>query len=602
MRNITQISLFNFNPNKGKSMRNSNNNIHYTVKMEDPNTHIFNVQIDIDGIKDDFVEVYMPVWTLGSYLVREFSKNIISASAHSKKESLNYIKINKNTWKIESKGKSKITFNYDVYAFEMTVRTSFLDIEHAMINGASVFMAVKGRESQQMMLTLEPYFEWTKVTTELTPDKGDAYRYIIKNYDELIDSPIELGNQIIHSFKANGVLHDYAIVGIGNFDIQKLKADSQKIIETAHAIFEDIPYDHYTFYLYLMDNAYGGLEHQKCSSLIYDRWKFDSRKDYVKFLGLVSHEFFHVYNVKRIRPSELGPFDYTQENYTKLLWIAEGMTAYYDNLILLRSGVITLKEYVGLLTDDIYRYESTPGRFVQSVEESSFDAWVKLYRQNENSSNTMISYYLKGSLIALALDLSIRNLTDSKSSFDDVFRILWSNYKETNQGFTEDEFISICQQVSGNDLNDIWNLVRSTDELDLNTYLSMVGLEIEKKYKKNPKKQLASIGVNFKKNKLFIYSVLSNSPAEKYGLNANDELIAINGIRLSSTNIVERLQTLEINKSAEFTISRNGLIKTLNIIPEVKPKDKYNLVQIKTATEQHKLNYKNWLLSEWNTK
>ena len=568
--------------------------------MEKPHTHLFTVQISLTGLSESYQIFSMPVWTPGSYLVRDFCKNVQNVSAYSKNKSLNVTKLNKNTWRVETNNNKKITLKYQVYAFDLTVRTSFLDIDHAMINGASVFMCPNGFEHNRGMLTLEPYFEWSKVTTELTPDKGDKHRFQIENYDQLVDTPIELGNQIIESFKASGINHDYAIIGKGNPDYKTILDDSIKILEEAHKIFRDIPYDHYTFFLYLTDNAYGGLEHKNCCSLIYDRWKFTKREDYIKFMGLVSHEYFHVYNVKRIRPKELGPFDYSKENYTNLLWIAEGMTAYYDNLLLRRSSVINTEEYLKLLADDIQRYEAIPGRYVQSVSESSFDAWIKLYQSNENTINSTISYYLKGSLIALGLDFSIRKHTTNTKSLDDVYKILWDNYKKTNNGFSEDDFINICEQVAGCSLENIWTIVHSKEEFDIDKILSSAGLITLREYKDKKDVNKSTIGIIFDEDKLIIKQISAQSPAYLGGLNVKDEMIAVNDIRLTPKNVKERISSLSIESESNFTVNRDGLLRNIQISPIKLPKNKYSIVPMKNADKLQKSIYENWLNESWN--
>ncbi len=577
-----------------------NIDIHYHLLMEEPHTHLFKVHMSLSRISSKTLDFFMPVWTPGSYLVRDFSKNVQNVRAFSKSTSLNVSKLNKNTWRVVTGNQNKITFEYQVYAFELTVRTSFLDVDHAMINGASVFMCPSGFEHNKSVLTIEPYFEWSKVSTELTPDKGDKHRFKVKNYDQLVDTPIELGNQQIKSFKASNITHDYAVIGKGNADYDKIIADSKNIIEETHRIFGDIPYDHYTFFLYLTNNAYGGLEHKNCSSLIYDRWKFSKREDYIKFIGLVSHEYFHTYNVKRIRPKELGPFDYHKENYTDLLWIAEGMTAYFDNQILRRANVVTTEEYFKLLTDDIKRFENVPGRMVQSVAEASFDAWIKLYQMNENTVNSTVSYYLKGSLIALALDLTIRKKTNNKYSLDDVYKLLWKEYKNTSSGFTEADFIRISESIAETSLDSIWNMVHSKDEIDFNKIFAIAGLQLNREYKDEKDSEKSVIGVRFDEDKLIIKQIYADSPAYKGGLNAHDELIAVDGIRLTLKNKDDRLSNLPTDNEVTFTISRDGLLRKIQVTPQVTPKNQYTLTKVENADTLQQQIYESWVNEKWN--
>ena len=327
-----------------------------------------------------------------------------------------------------------------------------------------------------MKISIEPFYKWKNISTGLNKIPGEHYTYIAKDLDELIDCPIQIGNHDIIPFRVSGIPHEYAIQGSGNYDINDIIIDTKKIINETMDIFGEIPYDHYTFFLFNRENGYGGLEHQNSCAMIRSKWKYKPRKDYLGFIGLMAHEFFHTYNVKRIRPTELGPFDYDRENYTTQLWIAEGITSYYDNHIPLRAGVINLDEYLEIISKDIKRLESIPGRKLQSISEASFDAWVKHYRPNENSVNTTISYYLKGSLIGLALDLSIRNYTNGKHSLDDVFKILWKNYKKSGKGFTKDEFINICEKLANKNLNEIWSYVNTTKDMNYNEILNQISL------------------------------------------------------------------------------------------------------------------------------
>lgn len=576
--------------------------IHYTLQMENPHTHIFTVRLEVTGIQNDYQDFKMAVWTPGSYLVREFSKNIISVNAKSHKGNLPLEKINKNTWRVQMNGSSVAILEYDVYAFEMSVRTSFLDSDHAMVNGASVFIYPAGMIDQEMQVSIEPYHKWKNISTGLEKVQGENFTYRAKNLDDLIDCPIEIGNHKIVPFKVSGIPHEYAIYGIGNYNTGKIINDTKKVLNTTFDIFGDIPYDHYTFFLYNRDNGYGGLEHQNSCSMIRSRWKYEPRINYLGFIGLMAHEFFHTYNVKRIRPAELGPFDFENEVYTKLLWISEGITSYYDNQIPLRAGVINLKEYLEIVSKDIKSLESIPGRKVQTISEASFDSWVKLYRQNENSVNTTISYYLKGSLTGLALDLKIRDLTNGKRSLDDVYRKLWANYKKSEKGFTEDDFVNICESTVENNLNDIWIYVHTTDEMDFYKILEPFGLKVERTYSNIEDSTASWFGFQVNENKLSISKILDTGPAVHSGLNVNDELIALDGIRLTKEDYKNRMKSYPSEKPVNVLVSRDGILMKFNISPAPLPKDKYSIVQIKNPSEQQKQLYKNWLGIDWNTK
>ncbi len=575
-------------------------NIHYTVSMEKPYTHIFNVKLEIGDVLEDTLEIFMPTWTPGSYLIREFSRNVVSTKFYSGDTVLNASKINKNTWKIELNGLNKCTIEYEVYAFEMSVRTSFLDSEHAMINGASIFMIPRGYENQQLSVEVEPYHEWNKITTTLENYKSSKERFIAKNFDELVDSPIEIGNHKSIQFQASNVSHEYAIISSGNEDMETTISDTIKIVESVHNIFGSVPYDHYIFFLYLNSEGYGGLEHCNSCSMIFDRNGFNDRELYIKFIGLVSHEFFHTYNVKRIRPEGLGPFDYENETYTSLLWIAEGVTSYYDNHILRRSNIVTVKEYLELISHDIRQLHKRPGRNVQSVSDASFDAWIKLYRPDENSHNISISYYLKGGLIMLILDLLIREKTQNKSSLDDVYRIFWNDFNKNGEGLTEDDFFNAIEKVSGVRFEIVQKYLHNTEELDFNSILKFAGLNLKTEYSKLENENKSWFGLNIKPGSTVISRVFSDGSAYSDGLNVNDEIIALDGNRLTAYNIKKMLSNCKINAQYEFIISRNGQLKTMQVGSMKMPFDKYSITQIENASESQKTMYESWLNSSWN--
>jgi predicted metalloprotease with PDZ domain len=577
------------------------NQIKYTISMEAPHTHIFNVKIEVDGHIGNHIDFKMPVWTPGSYLVREFAKNIISVSASNKNSNLEVDKISKNTWRVVLTDVSKMEFSYQVYAYEKTVRTSYLDGEQAMINGASVFMIPEGYENQPLELTVEPYHQWQRITTTLDSYKGSYDKFVARNFDDLIDCPIEVGNHQIHSFEAGGATHEYAITSTGNVDVPTLLDDSKKIVDEIHAMFGDTPpYEHYVFFLHLTSGGFGGLEHCKSCSMIYDRNGFKDRKKYIRLLSLVSHEFFHTWNIKRIRPEELGPFDYYNEVYTNLLWIAEGVTSYYDNLFLPRCGVSTIKEYFETICDDIKRYEAIPGKDVMTVEESSFDAWVKLYRSNENSVNTSISYYLKGGLIIMALDLTIRDLTDGQKSMDAVYRILWDKFNDDGKGINDTTFKSVCENVAGKPLNGIWNYLSSTAPLKIENYFEPFGILLKSEHSKAEREKSGWFGVNIKKNSTAISTTLSTGSGYTSGLYVHDEILAINGQRITSDNVKNYMENISVNELADFLISRDGLIKTISVKAQSIPFDKYSIEQIEKPTARQKQMFEGWLKQDWD--
>ena len=426
--------------------------IQYKVEMPTPNSHYFNVRMDISDLKQKETIIKMPVWAPGSYLTREFAKNVNLVVATSKKGKLLDIeKISKNAWKIDTKGENSIFIDYQVYAFELSVRTSFLDDSHGYINGTSVFMYMEGEKATPGKLTIVPHASFSKISTALPSDGQNVYRF--KDYDQLVDCPIEIGNHSEFHFKAAGVDHTVAMYGEGNYDEEQLKKDMAKIVEAETMIMGENPNEKYLFIIHNITVPSGGLEHVNSTTLQVNRWTYEG-DDYLDFLSLVAHEYFHLWNVKRMRPKELGPFDYDSENYTDLLWVMEGFTSYYDELVLRRAGFYSEDDYLNKLFSKINYVENQPGNKVQPVAHASFDAWIKAYRPNENSHNTTISYYSKGQILASILDMHIIGKFDGKKSLDDFLQVVYAKYyKAQDIGYTETQFQEALESFLKEDMD-----------------------------------------------------------------------------------------------------------------------------------------------------
>ncbi|NOZ08809.1 MAG: M61 family metallopeptidase [FCB group bacterium] len=570
------------------------NEIHYTVIIAEPHKHIVTIEMAVDADGAQYADFALPAWTPGSYKIRDFARHIISLTATAGVHALAVHKIDKHTWRVSTGGRSRIILTYQVYAFELTVRTSYLDADHAMLNGASLFLYQVGHQDRPHTVTINKPETWSTISTGLKEILQDKNTFYAETYDLLIDTPIAVGNQQLHKFIVSGVPHEFVIFGSGNFDIHKIIEDTTKILTAAHLMFGSVPYDRYIFFLHLLPDGFGGLEHHNSCHMMFGQFKFRERKDYIRFLGLVSHEFFHTYNVKRIRPQGLGPFNYNEEFYSKLHWITEGITSYYDNQMLLRAEVISIDEYLDLIAEDIRKYQNTPGRLVQTTEESSFDQWIKLYQPDENTQNIVISYYLSGSLIAMALDLEIRRLTRGEKSLDDVYRKLWKEYLKTGLGFTEKHFKTLCERTAGDKLTHIWHYLSSTEELDFEKLLKPFGLRLEKTYKKENAQPGAWFGMELDE-KLNITRLYAGAPAWEGGLNKGDELLAVNALRLTPKNKDRRLSELDLKRKAVFLLSRWGSIRKLSVKPRSRPPDRYRLRAFKKPARHQADNYRNWL-------
>lgn len=569
--------------------------ISYQVAMSDPTSHLFEVTLQISGWSSDRLDLKMAVWTPGSYLVREYSRHVQDFSAKSNQQALVYRKCSKNHWQIETPNHSEITVTYRVFANELTVRTNHLDATHGYFNGAALFLYVPQFLKQSYTVTIIPPDKNWQVTTSLPTVEGKENTFIAKDFDTLVDSPFEVGIHQKYDFEVLGIPHQLAIWGQGNVNVERLISDTQKIIATEARMFGGLPYDRYVFLLHLSKNSYGGLEHKESCTLIYSRFGFRARDKYNNFIQLVAHEFFHLWNVKRIRPKALEIFDYEQENYTNALWFCEGVTSYYDIVFPMRAGIYESKTFVDLLGKEINRYLSIPGRKIQPVSESSFDAWIKLYRRDANSDNSQISYYLKGQLIAMLLDLLIRQRHDNQRSFDDVMRIMWEKYGKAEIGYTDRELKEVIEAVAEIDLSDFFTrFIDGVEELPFEEYLKPFGLELKKVYDEE-KVPLLGIKVNSENGKEIIKFVEIGSPSQIAGINTEDELLAIDGFKVSGDQISDRLKDYQENDIIQVTVFHQDELRTLRVKLAAPQPVRYELVRIQNLSDSQKQNFTEWV-------
>lgn len=536
--------------------------INYELSMPKPQNHYYHIQMEVNDLKKDQIDVKMPVWAPGSYLVREFAKSVNLVKAKDEKgKDLEVKKISKNTWRIVNPSKGKVTVNYEVYAFELTVRTSFLDDSHGYLNGTSIFMYVDGAKDAKGKLKIVLPEIFKKVSTTLKDEGGFQYSYA--DYDELVDCPIEIGNHSEFSFDAAGVKHRVAMYGVGNYDIPTLQKDMAKIVESATNVFGENPNKEYLFIIHNLTNGGGGLEHTNSTTLQVNRWTYQGSA-YMGFLSLVAHEYFHLWNVKRLRPKELGPFNYDEENYTSLLWVMEGVTSYYDELLLRRAGFYTEDKAIGKIFSSMNYIENLEGYKVQPVAHASFDAWIKAYRPNENSSNTTISYYTKGSVVAAMIDLMIIKKHKGKKCLDHFMQKLYNDfYKSKGRGFTEEEFQAALEDFMGEKLDDFFGkFINGTERIDYAKFFSGVGLSVADQGEMVP-----DIGIRVKSEggNAIVSRVRANSSADEQGINVNDEIIALNGFRVSASSLESALSSFEKGDELKFLIARDEIIKEVDL-------------------------------------
>ncbi len=568
-------------------------NINFEVSFSEPQAHYADVSMQISGQKKDFIDVKMPVWAPGSYLVREFSKNVEGFSAaDASGRTLPVEKVNKNTWRIKS-AKKDVKINYKVYCFEISVRTSFVDANHAFLSPTGIFLYPDGMINQPSTVKINLYENWTKVSTGLSAVSGKKFTYFAKDFDWLFDSPIEIGNQDIFSFKAAGVNHTVAMYNGGNsYDKDRLSTDIDKIVETETAIFVENPKKDYVFIIHNFDRGGGGLEHLNSTVLGASRNSYNSQRGYKGFLGLVAHEYFHLWNVKRLRPKALGPFNYDTENYTPNLWVAEGFTAYFDNYVVQKAGFTTADEYLDAIAGDISYILTEPGAKVQSLNDASLDAWIKFYRPNENSGNTSVSYYTKGSVIAMLLNLEILNNTKGEKSLEDAMNYAYDEfYKKQGRGYTDQEFKAVLEKFTGNNLDDFYaKNIYGTTKPDVQKYFNYAGLTL-----KNTKNTTAELGatIAIKEGKQLITSVERDGAAWQSGLNVNDEVLGFDGKRVD--DISKALLTKKPGDKLAFMVSRDGQFKTINTTLKADETGTYSIERTTNPSLQQDKVLKSWL-------
>ena len=553
--------------------------IHYTIRPSDPHAHLFEISVRVADAEQESQRLHLPVWIPGSYMIREFARHLETVTATVSGHAISIGKESKNTWvcgKLPAGARGALLVSYRVYAWDLSVRAAHLDASHGFFNGTSVFLAVAGRESEPCSVDIQaprgPGFSRWRVATTL-PAAGGAGGarplgfggHEARDYDELIDHPVTMGEFELAAFNAGGCRHEIAVTGRTDVDLARLARDLKPICSAQIALFEPkrqrAPVPRYLFMTMAVGEGYGGLEHRSSTALLCARndLPYPAMKGvpdgYQTFLGLASHEYFHTWNVKRIKPARFDPYDLHRETHTSLLWIFEGFTSYYDDLMLCRAGAIGTPAYLRNLQRAIRAVQAGPGRQLQSVAESSFDAWIKYYRQDENSPNTVVSYYVKGSLVALCLDLTIRARTRSRRSLDDVMRLMWQRYglpasagrgagaasgsarSTGGHGLGETDFPALLQEATGLDLSrQIARWAYGTTELPLTECFKPFGITLGREEGGEALSWLGARTV-VRQGDVVIQSALRDGPAARGGLSAGDRLVAVDGLRCDEAGL-----------------------------------------------------------------
>jgi predicted metalloprotease with PDZ domain len=587
--------------------------ISYTLRFPAPQTHYVEVEARIPTGGRAEVELTMAVWTPGSYLVREYARNVeevtaATISANGAGAPLAVEKTTKNHWRIAAGTASGIVVRYRVYCREMSVRTNFVDSGFALIVGAGTFMTVEGAEARPYEVRLELPAAWKVSASPLAPlPEAGPHAYRAEDFDTLIDSPIYAGNARTYPFEVAGISH--LLVNEGEdtvWDGPRSAADAAKIVRTLTDFWGSVPYPRYVIFNLLTENG-GGLEHKDACTLMSSRWRTRTREGYLEWLGLVSHEVFHAWNGKRLRPVALGPFDYEREVYTRDLWVAEGFTSYYGDLLVHRAGFSTAKEYLKNLSKSIEALQTTPGRRVQPLDESSFDAWIKAYRRDENTGNSGVSYYTKGEVVAFLLDARIRRATAGRRSLDDAMRLAFQRYSGEH-GYRSEELRQVFAEVAGTDLGGwLHDAADTTAELDYQEALDWYGLRFapdpdkaEKPEKKDsePKELPAGwLGMDaaVQDGRLTVTGVKRGTPAFDGGVNVGDEILAIDDYRVPPEGLEGRLKFYRPGEKASLLVARRDLLVRLPVTFGEKPKAAWKLEARPDATPAQKAHLEAWL-------
>lgn len=575
--------------------------LHYRLRFSEASSHYLHVELRITENSDSLIELMMPVWTPGSYLVREYARHIDSISAaDGSGKPLSIDKVRKNRWSVDTNGAETVVVRYRLYCREMSVRTNWVEENFAILNGAPTFLTVAGGENRRHVVQVILPDRWKKAVSPLPTAEGRNDTFVAANFDELVDSPLLAGNPQVASFEVGGRTHQLVNQNGGEYwDVNKAAEDVKRIVAEHQRMWGVVPYPRYVFFNVISESG-GGLEHDNSCLMMTSRWRFRIEKDYKRWLTLVSHEFFHTWNVRRLRPRGLRRYDYESENYTDSLWIAEGITSYYESLLMARCGLLTQSEYLDSLSSDIDGVEKTPGTRVQSLTESSRDTWIKFYRPDENSRNTRVSYYSKGAVAGFLLDAEIRRATDNQKSLDDVMRIMYERFAD--EGYLPEDFRSVTAEVAGKNLDDWFTKsIDRAEPLEYDRALDWLGLtfgdpaaQAEKAEDSEEKKKPWTGFSGSGESVVVVSRVESGSPAAKAGLNVGDEVLAIDGYRITGRSLSSRLRQYKVGDSIDLLTARRQEVASRKLTLAAEPRT-LKLKVLKKPTEEQTRSLKSWL-------
>ncbi len=591
--------------------------VSHRLSFADARNHYVDVESSFPTVGRASIEIMMAVWTPGSYVLREYSRHVEALAAFAPDGArLPSVKTRKNRWRIDGVNTKRVTVRYRLYAPELTPRTNWVTSDMAVLAGAATFLAPVGELGRPQDVTFEVPPAWEESITALPPHPGgQRHRYLAPDYEALVDSPILLGNPVVRQFEVGGVRHRLATVGdTGLWEPDRAARDVTRLVETQRGFWRQLPYRSFDFLIVLADDVNtGGLEHRDSTLLVSSPWSMRRRKDYAGWLGVVSHELFHAWNVKRLRPAELGPFDYESEVYTESLWLAEGVTAYYGDLLALRAGLIDRQQYLAALSDHIREVETAPGRAVQSVATASRDAWIEYYRQDENSANSTVNYYEKGAVLGFLLDAEIRRATSGQRSLDDVMRLAYSRHAGA-RGYRPEDVRRIAEEVAGADLDRFWrDFVHGVAPLDYRPALDYYGLRLERgdrddapdaedapgdaREEPDDGEPAGHLGLDTRNDsgRLVVAEVVRDGPAWRAGVQAGDEIMAVNDRRVPRAGLAAVLLRHRPGARVTLLVSRLGVLRRLPVTLDSAPADELDLAVLAGASPAQRARLSAWL-------
>lgn len=568
--------------------------IRYTLRFPAPHTHYVEVEASIPTAGRPEVEVYMATWTPGSYLIREYGRHVEAVTAVNGATALAVEKSRKNRWKITTGGARTVTLRYKVYSREMTVRNNWVEAGFAMLNGAPTFVTLPDGGKRPHEVKVELPAAWKGVQTPLMPVAGAATTFRADDFDTLVDSPIIIGNPVVREFTVDGKRHALVLEGDPSlFDADRAATDVKKIVEAGRNVMGPLQYPHY-YFLNMVTESGGGLEHKNSFLSMSGRFTTRTHRAYMGWLGLIAHEYFHNWNIKRLRPVELGPFDYENENYVKTLWVAEGFTDYYGEVLPRRAGISTPQEFLDGISDSIEAVQTTPGRLVSPVNKSSFDTWIKQYRPDENTANTSIDYYPKGAVIAFLLDAKIRKSSNAARTLDTGMQWAMQRYSG-DKGYTPAQFYDVMSEAAGTDLKGWFaSAAESTDELDYSEALDFYGLRFRPVDTRTARPFIGGSTRN-DAGRLVITSVRRGTPAIEAGLNVDDEILAIDEVRVRADGWTARLDQYKPGDKISVLVARREKLTKIDVTLGAEPGRAWRLEPSPTATAEQKTRLAAWM-------